>query len=85
MQLSQEEQISLLKSGVFELATIVVSQYYNIETTSLIIDREILPATLFHSSDQSEMQFIIAVSFILYLLTDNMALNENDWPLETSC
>ncbi|VDM38523.1 unnamed protein product [Toxocara canis] len=61
MQLSQEEQISLLKGGVFELATIVVAQHYNVETTSLLIDTEIIPATIFQSSDPAEMQFIIAM------------------------
>uniref|UniRef100_A0A915BD95 NR LBD domain-containing protein n=3 Tax=Ascarididae TaxID=6250 RepID=A0A915BD95_PARUN len=60
MQLSQEEQISLLKGGVFELAIIVIAQHYNVETTSIVIDTEIIPATIFRSSDHAEMQFIIA-------------------------
>lgn len=61
MQLSQEEQISLLKGGVFELAIIVIAQHYNVETTSIVIDTEIIPATIFRSSDHAEMQFIIAM------------------------
>ncbi|MFH4978715.1 hypothetical protein AB6A40_005424 [Gnathostoma spinigerum] len=61
MQLGQEEQIALLKGGVFELATIVLSQQYDPETTSIAVDREILPASLFQSNDQAEMQFIIAM------------------------
>lgn len=66
MQLSQEEQISLLKGGVFELAIIVIAQHYNVETTSIVIDTEIIPATIFRSSDHAEMQFIIAVRFVLF-------------------
>ncbi|VDK52514.1 unnamed protein product [Anisakis simplex] len=63
MQLSQEEQISLLKSGVFELATIVIAQHYSIETASLVVDSEVIPASILQSSDPAEMQFIIGVRF----------------------
>uniref|UniRef100_A0A158R4H4 Nuclear receptor domain-containing protein n=1 Tax=Syphacia muris TaxID=451379 RepID=A0A158R4H4_9BILA len=59
--LGQEEQITLLKSGVFELATIIVSQFYNIETQSLVLNREIIPITLFQPSDPAEMQFILSM------------------------
>lgn len=65
MQLSQEEQISLVKSAVFELATIVVSQHYNAETTSLVLEREVITASMVQSSDQEETSFIMTVYFLL--------------------
>ncbi|VDD91464.1 unnamed protein product, partial [Enterobius vermicularis] len=59
--LGQEEQITLLKGGVFELATIVVSQFYDIDSQSLILNREIIPITVFQPNDQAEMQFVLAM------------------------
>lgn len=62
MQLSQEEQIALLKGCVFELAAIVVTRHYNPETTSLILGREIFPASIFRPSEQAELNFFLGVS-----------------------
>lgn len=63
MQLSQEEQIALLKGCVFELAAIVVTRHYNPETTSLILSREIFPASIFRPSEQAELNFFLGVNF----------------------
>lgn len=62
MQLSQEEQIALLKGCVFELAAIVVTRHYNPETTSLILSREVFPASIFRPCEQAELNFFLGVS-----------------------
>lgn len=64
MQLSQEEQIALLKGCVFELAAIVVTRHYNPETTSLILSREVFPASIFRPSEQAELNFFLGVSLL---------------------
>ncbi|EJD75058.1 hypothetical protein LOAG_17725 [Loa loa] len=68
MQLSQEEQIALLKGCVFELAAIVVTRHYNPETTSLILNREVFPASIFRPSEQAELNFFLGMHSCIHEL-----------------
>ncbi|VIO96811.1 Uncharacterized protein BM_BM1896 [Brugia malayi] len=68
MQLSQEEQIALLKGCVFELAAIVVTRHYNPETTSLILSREVFPASIFRPSEQAELNFFLGMHSCIHEL-----------------
>ncbi|VDN06340.1 unnamed protein product [Thelazia callipaeda] len=69
MQLSQEEQIALLKGCVFELAAIVVSRHYSAESTSLIINREVVPASVFRPSGQIELNFFLGMHSCIHELS----------------
>lgn len=77
MQLSQEEQIALLKGCVFELASIVVTRHYNPETTSLILSREVFPASIFRPSEQAELNFFLGVNLYSKFSPKNVHLNSS--------
>ncbi len=68
MRLNQEEQIILLKSGVFELAVLAMVPRYNCEMQTLTVDSMILPAHVFVCEDSLERQFIADVHACLHEL-----------------
>uniref|UniRef100_A0A0N4Z722 Nuclear hormone receptor HR3 n=1 Tax=Parastrongyloides trichosuri TaxID=131310 RepID=A0A0N4Z722_PARTI len=58
MRLDQEEQIMLLKHGVFELSAIAMSQYYSIDTHTLNLVDMTIPSHIFTCTNPSELKFI---------------------------
>lgn len=58
MRLGQEEQIHLLKGGVFELAVVELSSRYSPETQTLSMDNIVLPLHNLNITDQIEVRFI---------------------------
>lgn len=58
MRLGQEEQIHLLKGGVFELAIVELSSRYSPETQTLSMDNIVLPLHNLNITDQIEVRFV---------------------------
>uniref|UniRef100_A0A914XG93 Nuclear hormone receptor HR3 n=1 Tax=Plectus sambesii TaxID=2011161 RepID=A0A914XG93_9BILA len=76
MRLSQEDQIILLKGGVFELAVITMAQSFDVERNSVLIGDHYVPVYVFCSSDSVEQRFIadlhsVALELASHGLTDN--------------
>uniref|UniRef100_A0A183GIQ8 Nuclear receptor domain-containing protein n=1 Tax=Heligmosomoides polygyrus TaxID=6339 RepID=A0A183GIQ8_HELPZ len=57
MRLGQEEQIHLLKGGVFELAIVELSSRYSPETQTLSMDNIVLPLHNLNITDQIEVSY----------------------------
>uniref|UniRef100_A0A0N5C4L9 Nuclear hormone receptor HR3 n=1 Tax=Strongyloides papillosus TaxID=174720 RepID=A0A0N5C4L9_STREA len=80
MRLDQEEQIMLLKHGVFELSAIAMSQYYSIDTHTLTLIDIIIPSHIFTCTNPSELKFIQDLHSVIHQLA-TFGLNTSELAL----
>ncbi|EYC16663.1 hypothetical protein Y032_0033g2772 [Ancylostoma ceylanicum] len=80
MRLGQEEQIHLLKGGVFELAVVELSSRYSPETQTLSMDNIVLPLHNLTITDQIEASS--GFLFFPFLVSKNNAFIECSYPFQ---
>uniref|UniRef100_A0A5S6QFE9 Nuclear receptor domain-containing protein n=1 Tax=Trichuris muris TaxID=70415 RepID=A0A5S6QFE9_TRIMR len=80
MNLQQEDQVMLLKAGVFEVALIRMSSLYDLNMNSVLYGNVYIPTTFFCSDDEVEQQFVLNI-FTLVRELASMFLTETELAL----